>query len=465
MNPGRLLRRGTARGHRPRTLRGRLALVALATTAVWVTLLTVAFNLVLAGRMRAQADDLLRTRATAVAATLDVHPDGRITVREPGDDQALDVGVWIYRGSRALERPSAPAPLQRGADALAGRSKVFQDVTDPQDTRLYALPVTGAGGRQVGTVVASVDLDPYQDTARWLLAGSTGLALALPGGVYLVTRTVVGRALRPVGAMSAQAAEWSEHGAEGRFGEQGRPAELAGLAGNLDALLDRLAAVLRHERQLSADLSHELRTPLARITAETDWLTARPRAADEQRASLEAIAGGAAAMRQICEALLTDARAGAVRGGGAVPGRCSPAGVARALAARGAADRPDAPRITVGGSGATAGVSAAVAERILAPLLDNALRYAARAVAVHCAAEHGVLRILVEDDGPGVPRDLGAAAFDAGRRGDPADGHDGAGLGLPLARRLARAAGGDITLDDTPGALGGARFVVTLPKG
>jgi signal transduction histidine kinase len=58
-------------------------------------------------------------------------------------------------------------------------------------------------------------------------------------------------------------------------GAEYRPAELAGLAGNLDQLLDRLSAVLRHEQQLTAELSHELRTPLAQITAEIDALWER----------------------------------------------------------------------------------------------------------------------------------------------------------------------------------------------
>ncbi|MEU1302073.1 ATP-binding protein, partial [Streptomyces shenzhenensis] len=50
-----------------------------------------------------------------------------------------------------------------------------------------------------------------------------------------------------------------------------------------------------------------------------------------------------------------------------------------------------------------------------------------------------------------------------GRRAEPGDGHGGAGLGLPLARRLARSAGGEVTFD--PGNVPGARFVVTLPAG
>jgi signal transduction histidine kinase len=68
----------------------------------------------------------------------------------------------------------------------------------------------------------------------------------------------------------------------------------------------------------------------------------------------------------------------------------------------------------------------------------------------------------VADDGPGVPPELAEQVFEPGWRGDPADGHDGAGLGLALARRLATAARGSLTL--TPGGPG-ATFVVRLPPG
>ncbi len=224
--------------------------------------------------------------------------------------------------------------------------------------------------------------------------------------------------------MSAQAARWSQHGTRRRFGARGRPAELAALAANLDELLDRRAAVLRHEQQLSAELSHELRTPLARITAEADWLTGRPRNPAEQQASHEAIAAGAAAMRHICETLLTEARAHAVEGGSPVPGRCAVEDVADALARRSAEEHPKAPPVTVSGTPVTVGVSAPLAERILAPLLDNARRYATHTIRLDYAPGPGGARVSVSDDGPGVAPGLGAAVFAAGRRADPADGHD-----------------------------------------
>ena len=442
---------------RPVTLRGRLALLALVTTTSWVVILTAGFNIALGARLRQQADDLLRTRAAAVAATVEARPGGTLVVHEPSDDRALDVGVWIYQGHQLVEGATGAGEPHTVADRLVGRGRAHAQTGEPYASRLYALPVTYRG-KQIGTVVASVGLDAYRTTADAALAGSIGLGLLLLGGIYLVTRTLVGRALRPVAEMSAQASLWSERGAAERFGPAARPAELASLAANLDELLDRLAAVLRHEQQQSAELSHELRTPLARITAETDWLTARPRTPAQQRASHEAIAASAAGMQRICESLLSEARTR----NGHTPGRCDLPQLARDLARHGVQNHPGAPPVTVRGTAATAGISATVAERILTPLLDNARRYATRTVTVETAQLPGLVRVTVRDDGPGVPEEFRAALFEPGRRADPMDGHDGAGLGLALARRLARAAGGDIEL---AGAEAGAAFTVTLPAG
>ncbi|RXS70272.1 HAMP domain-containing histidine kinase [Streptomyces sp. TM32] len=448
-----------------RTLRGRLALMALITGAVWVAVLTAVFNLALDKRLHEQADDVLRTRAEAVATTVEARTDGRLVVHEPAQDQALDSGVWIYQGRRIKERPpGAPAALQRRADQLAGRHEVFTDVSvgadgGPGATRLYALPVPAASGSgQAGTVVASVSLDPYRSTADTALAGSLTLAVLLLATVYLLTRLVVRRALRPVAEMSDQATRWSEAGAPERFGAAGRPAELAAFATSLDALLDRLAAVLRHEQHQAAALSHELRTPLARIIAETEWLARRPRTAAEQDLSHGTIARSAATMRQICDVLLSEARTR----GTLTPGSCRFPALAEELARRLAADHPGAPAVAVTGDPVTVGVPAAVAEQILRPLLENARRYATHTVTLHCTADADRVTLYVGDDGPGVPEEFRGALFEPGRRADPGDGHDGAGLGLALARRLARAAGGDLML---AAAGPGARFAVTLPAG
>ncbi|MFE3764493.1 sensor histidine kinase [Streptomyces sp. NPDC059104] len=277
---------------------------------------------------------------------------------------------------------------------------------------------------------------------------------------YAVTRLAVGRALRPVRTMTDQAARWSATASEERFSGAPRPAELARLGASLDAFLDRIRAALRHEQQLTSELSHELRNPLATIVAELDWWQARPRNEHETLTAQRAIGDAARSMRTICDTLLAEAREDA-RG---VPGTTAVLPVLNALA-----DRTDPAVVPVRVTCAqedrelTAGVPAAVLERILSPLLDNALRYAATAVHLRAFREPGRVRIEVGDDGPGVPEDFRAHLFRPGRRADPGDGHDGAGLGLPLARRLARSAGGEAELGEQ--SAGGAVFVVRLPAG
>jgi signal transduction histidine kinase len=91
----------------------------------------------------------------------------------------------------------------------------------------------------------------------------------------------------------------------------------------------------------------------------------------------------------------------------------------------------------------------------LAPLLDNAISHAASRVRVSTAAENGHITIAVEDDGLGLPTDDHEAVFSPG-----ASSRGGAGLGLPLARRLARACGGDVLAVPSPL---GARFELRLP--
>ncbi|RMB86093.1 ATP-binding protein [Streptomyces shenzhenensis] len=444
----------------PRTLRGRLSLIALTTAALLLVILTVAFDTVARQRLQREADDELRTRAAAVATTVDTR-GGSVRVLETANDTLLDTNVWIYAGPRLLERPPATAragTLTGAAEALAraGRGCATVDGRDP--VRLCAAPVPG-GGARAATVVTALDLSPYRNSAETLLLGSFALDVAMLACTYGLTRLAVGRALRPVRTMTDQAAQWSATASDERFGGVERPAELAGLGASLDALLDRIRAVLRHERQLTAELSHELRTPLSRIVAELDWWRARPRSRAETRATHEVIADAARSMGTICDTLLNEARDGL----GAAPGTTDVGPALCRLVA--ALEPPGAVRITVTGPDLPlrAGVQPALLERIVGPLVANALRYARADVTIAARPAAGGVRVDVTDDGPGVPEWFTDRLFQPGRRAEPGDGHGGAGLGLPLARRLARSAGGEVTFD--PGNVPGARFVVTLPAG
>ncbi|MEU6352431.1 HAMP domain-containing sensor histidine kinase [Streptomyces sp. NPDC047072] len=447
----------------PRTLRGRLSLVAVATAALLMTILTAVFNTMVERNLGQQADDELHTRAAAVATTVDT-TGSRARVLETGNDVLLDTNVWIYAGNRLLEKPPSAvpgSPLTTAAERLAGKGeRICTTVRGERHRSLRLCSDVVAGARVSATVVTALDLAPYRSSADALLLGSLVLDAVMLACTYALTHLAVGRALRPVRTMTDQATQWSAVGSAERFGTARHPAEIARLGASLDALLDRIRAVLRHERQLTGELSHELRTPLARIVAELDWWHARPRTAAETRATHEVIAEAAHSMRSICDTLLDDAR-DSTHDPATAPGTADVGPVLRRLTQT--RETPHGRQIRVEAEDLTVGVTVNILERIVSPLLANAVRYADATVTVRARPAPGAVRIDVEDDGPGVPEEFAADLFQPGRRADHRDGHDGAGLGLPLARRLARAAGGEVTHD--PRHRPGARFTVTLPAG
>ena len=197
----------------------------------------------------------------------------------------------------------------------------------------------------------------------------------------------------------------------------------------MDALLDHIRTVLRHEQQLTGELSHELRTPLTRIIVELDWWRASPRSADETQATHEVIAEAAQSMRTICDTLLNDAREGAQNTTTAV-GATAVAPVLRRLVEDLDTRKQLKTVVDVPDQQFEAGVASALLERIVSPLLANAVRYARSTVTVSARQlPGGGVRIDVTDDGPGVPEEFLDELFQPGRRADSGDGHDGAGLG------------------------------------
>jgi signal transduction histidine kinase len=441
-----------------RSLRGRLAWSATAVVAVWLAVLAVGANVLLATSLARQADGVLRARAEVAAATVSVAADGTVHVADLRDDAALDVGTWIFTADGStLESPAgSPASADRQAAALASVATGVRSTETglPDRFRLLAFPVRD-GSRQLATVVTSTSLTPYEELERLAGIGSGVLGVLLLLVVHLVLRANVARALRPVREMTGQADRWSADDVGRRFGEAPRPAELDDLARTLDDLLDRLAAVLRHERQLSDELSHELRTPLARVQAEVDLLRERPRDDAEQARALAVVDEAVGSMQQILETLMAAARSQS----GTLPGRCAPADLLGPLVERSAAVRPGLTHVVAVPADLVAGVDAAVVERLLVPVLDNAVRHAGSRVSVTGDGRPRFVRLEICDDGPGVAPDDVERVFEPGWRADPADGHDGAGLGLPLVRRLARAAGGDVVAAPGPGG----RFAIDLP--
>lgn len=437
------------RGRGPTTLRGRVAVAALLVLAVWVLVLTLGVNLVLREQLAAQADSGLRTRAQATAATIGTG-NGSFTPTEAVDDSAIDVNTWIFQGEQLIEEPPGAAALRSTAAGLLGQGQIFLTTDGPSGSRWYAEPVV-RGGAQVGTVVAVTSLAPYGNAEHLVLIATTVLAVLLLVGAYLALRASVGLALRPVEVMTHQAATWGSEDSGRRFGVSDRPAELAALARTLDQGLDRIASLLRHEQHVSAEISHELRTPLARLTADLDLLQREPALPAVLQDPVAQMSGTVDELTEIVGTLLD-----------ASPTRATPAGqcdvgeVLRDLLPRW---RPP-PRLEPFADRITVGVTAAILQRALTPVLDNAVRYASTAVTVGLRREPGEVRIDVLDDGPGIRGIDPAAIFQAGQQGTPADDHGGAGLGLSLAYRLVTGAGGSIRAATSTQ---GATISVSLP--
>jgi signal transduction histidine kinase len=437
-------------------VRTRLLLVVLTAVAIGLTAATIGFNVFIANSANSTQASTLRQRAREERDLLTV-VNGVPQLNERTSDTFGDARIWIFAGRRPIQAPRAHPLTTRAAASLTTGPSRFMTVSST-DVRLFSLPILDHG-RRVGTIVTGISLRAYEATRRSALTASLAFAATVLAISVAAAAWLLRSALRPVAVMTQQAETWSEQDLDRRFGFDDPHDELTRLGYTLDRLLDRIAASLRHERRFSAELSHELRTPLAKLTTEAELALRRPRTREEYRRALVEVHGYAEQIARIVDTLLAAARQEA-----------SPLGVADAAAvARTAADacRPLADDlgveldVTERAPSVRVGVDPDLAERILSPLLDNACRYARTQVTLSLTRSDGVVLFSVDDDGPGVAPEEAEAIFEPAARGQAGrQNGPSAGLGLALARRLARSASGDVEVEPSAG---GGRFVVRLP--
>lgn len=435
-------------------VRSRLLVAIVAAVALALALALVAFLFLLGQRLSGSATSLAKAQAEAELSSVEIR-NGKLITPEGPDDVPVASQVWVFSGSRLLEAPSVSREVDQAARSLAGGPEHSLDIRE--QTRLYALPIVEDHVRY-GTVVSAVSLDPYEETSRTALIGSIVLALLVLAAVTVLARWMLGRALLPVSRMTEDAAAWSEHDLDQRFNRGDPYDELTRLAATLDRLLERIAASLRHEQRFTAEVSHELRTPLTRISGEAELMLRRERTPDEYREALGAIQRSADQMTHTVETLVAAARQEAGLAGATSDARDA---VQAAASNVGETASGMEVRVTLPPEPVWVAVAEELAARMIQPLLDNAVRYGRSTVEVSVARNGSSASIQIADDGPGVGDHELVSIFEPGKRGEAAgDRVDGAGLGVALAQRLARSAGGEIT---AVASSSGGRFVVTLP--
>jgi two-component system, OmpR family, sensor kinase len=359
--------------------------------------------------------------------------------------------------------PIAEIPLD---DVLLQTIVEADDLDDRHRLAIRWVDIVGFDTEYV--IVAGTSLEPTDEeleSLRGILLYLVPLSLIVAGigGWFLA-----GRSLSPVVSMADRARQIGVENLSERLPVANPRDELGRLAETFNGLLARLEASLIQQRQFMADASHELRTPVTTArTAASVALQQPTRGEADYRETLAIIEQETARLSRIVDDMFTLARADA----GSYPVRTMPMyldevldEVVRALrvvaTTRGItiADNTLRPAPFTGDED--------FVRRLILNIGDNAVRYAPSGSVVRIALDRAgdQYAVSVSDDGPGIPAEIQPRIFERFYRVDAARtraGDGGAGLGLALARWIARAHGGDVTLAASSRA--GSTFVITLP--
>ena len=288
------------------------------------------------------------------------------------------------------------------------------------------------------------------------------LVITLPilGAVIWIA---VGRALRSVTDVNQQVASRAADSVS-PVDVADAPVEIGALVANLNSLFERVQRLIEHERQFMGDAAHELRTPLAAIRAQAQVAQGATDDAGRIRALNGVIAACDRAAHTV-DQMLTLARLEPA----AVSFHPAPVDLGVTLKESIAELAPVALARTMdvgltAGSSVTVSGDAGLLAILFRNLIDNAIRYGPPGTAVDVAvdATESHARVMVTDDGPGIPAEQRGKV---GRRFYRAPGTQapGSGLGLSIAQRIVDLHRGILQLD-TPSTGIGLRVVVTLPR-
>jgi signal transduction histidine kinase len=437
---------------RATTLVGRMAALQLAAMSVAVGLVVVLSFVGVTRLLGRQRDENLRGVADRTLAALFQYGgssgDAAAVLHEVEEHRPEGTRVEVIEDNGRVLVAVGDGPALRPSGSGGCDSQGDFRACTVAEGRLAVI-----AGRSVAADAATI--------ARlfWVVLGASLLVLGVGAAL---SRLVARRGLAPLAAFSARLAS-IEPGDGARLGTSAGLRELDDVATRFDELLRRIDEAMARERRFSAQASHELRTPLTVLRGELELSLRDP--ASSPQATSRALAS-AEAMVRLVEVLLLFSRAESkfqakdlellnvcdlLRDQLARAGRRAPEDVARITA-------------TLPEEALVLGDEQLLMHAVL-NLVDNAWKHTPKDVAIEVSVQllPTTVELRVADDGPGISGAHRERIFEPFFR-DPTSRarNEGYGLGLPFARSVARAHGGDVWLE--PARAVGAAFVMRLPR-
>jgi len=344
--------------------------------------------------------------------------------------------------------------------AVAIQGPVFTTVRASEQSWRIAAVGNEQAVFQVGLSLMDVESDLRRSRNAFLVAVPVLLALLFAAGWVLA-----GRALRPVKAIAQTTAGITAHSLSERVPAGRAAREFQQLIGLINEMLDRLEASFHQAARFSADAAHELKTPLTVLQGQLENAIQQAVPGSEEQQRYGALAEEVQRLKSIVQKLLLLSRADARQ----LTLHVEPVDLSALVSSAVEDIGLVAPHLRVETEiqpGITVAADRALLRQAIGNLTSNAVKYNEDTGFVRLRLEAGPqdVRVTISNTGPAIPDEERPRIFERFYRASNSRSRkvDGAGLGLSLAREIARAHRGDLFLDAADESL--TSFVLVLPR-